>query len=324
MAKAKTEPKINTNGANLGFEAKLFLTADKLRGNMDASEYKHVALGLIFLKYISDAFEAKHRSLVQEPLAVAEDPEEYLAENVFWVPKEARWSYLQDNAKQPTIGKLIDDAMIALEARNPSLKGVLPKDYARPAMNKIMLGELIDLISGIAMGQDADRSKDILGRVYEYFLGGFAGAEGKRGGEFYTPRSVVGVLVEMLEPYKGRVYDPCCGSGGMFVQSEKFVKSHGGRIGDIAIYGQESNYTTWRLCRMNLAVRGIDADVRWNNEGSFHKDELKDLKADFILANPPFNISPPVNFPVIRYDLATNPKGNESFAACVGNHNACH
>jgi type I restriction enzyme M protein len=214
MARAKTEPKNNNNGANLGFEAKLFLTADKLRGNMDASEYKHVALGLIFLKYISDAFEAKHRSLVQEPLAVAEDPEEYLAENVFWVPKEARWSHLQDNARQATIGRIIDDAMLALEACNASLKGVLPKDYARPAMNTIMLGELIDLISGIAMGQDADRSKDILGRVYEYFLGGFAGAEGKRGGEFYTPRSVVGVLVEMLEPYKGRVYDPCCGSGG--------------------------------------------------------------------------------------------------------------
>ena len=291
MAKAKTEPKKNNNGANLGFEAKLFLTADKLRGNMDASEYKHVALGLIFLKYISDAFEAKHRALLQNELADAEDPEEYLAENVFWVPREARWSHLQDQAKQPSIGKLIDDAMLALEASNASLKGVLPKEYARPALNKTMLGELIDLISGIAMGEDADRSKDILGRVYEYFLGGFAGAEGKRGGEFYTPRSVVGVLVEMLEPYKGRVYDPCCGSGGMFVQSEKFVQSHGGRIGDIAIYGQESNYTTWRLCRMNLAVRGIDADIRWNNEGSFHKDELKDLKADYVLANPPFNIS---------------------------------
>lgn len=291
MAKAKTEPKDNNNGANIGFEAKLFLAADKLRGNMDASEYKHVALGLIFLKYISDAFEAKRSALLQDALADAEDPEKYLAENVFWVPKEARWSHLQDNARQATIGKIIDDAMMILEANNASLKGVLPKDYARPALNKIMLGELIDLISGIAMGEDAGRSKDILGRVYEYFLGGFAGAEGKRGGEFYTPRSVVGVLVEMLEPYKGRVYDPCCGSGGMFVQSEKFVQSHGGRIGDIAIYGQESNYTTWRLCRMNLAVRGIDADVRWNNEGSFHKDELKDLKADTILANPPFNIS---------------------------------
>lgn len=279
------------NGGNLGFESKLWATADKLRGNMEPSDYKHVALGLIFLKYISDAFEAKRESLLAEELADPEDPEEYLAENVFWVPKEARWSHLQANAKQATIGKQIDDAMLAIEANNASLKGVLPKEYARPALNKVMLGELIDLISGIGMGEEADRSKDILGRVYEYFLGGFAGAEGKRGGEFYTPRSVVRLLVEMLEPYKGRVYDPCSGSGGMFVQSEKFVEQHGGRIGDIAIYGQESNYTTWRLCKMNLAVRGIDADIRWNNEGSFHKDELKDLRADYILANPPFNIS---------------------------------
>ena len=278
-------------GANLGFEAHLWAAADKLRGNMEPSDYKHVALGLIFLKYISDAFEAKRAELLKEELADAEDPEEYLAENVFWVPKDARWSHLQAKAKQPTIGKVIDDAMLAIEARNASLKGVLPKDYARPALNKVMLGELIDLVSGIGMAEEADRSRDILGRVYEYFLGGFAGAEGKRGGEFYTPRSVVRLLVKMLEPYKGRVYDPCCGSGGMFVQSEKFVEEHGGRIGDIAIYGQESNYTTWRLAKMNLAVRGIDADIRWNNEGSFHKDELQDLKADFILANPPFNIS---------------------------------
>lgn len=290
MAKAKTKKKANTE-SQLGFEAQLWATADKLRGNMEPSDYKHIALGLIFLKYISDAFEAKREALLQDDLADAEDPEEYLAENVFWVPKEARWSHLQDSAKQPTIGKTIDDAMLAIEASNASLKGVLPKDYARPALNKVMLGELIDLISGIAMNEEADRSKDILGRVYEYFLGGFAGAEGKRGGEFYTPRSVVRLLVEMLEPYKGRIYDPCCGSGGMFVQSEKFVEEHGGRIGDIAIYGQESNYTTWRLAKMNLAVRGIDADIQWNNEGSFHKDALKDLKADYILANPPFNIS---------------------------------
>ena len=281
----------NNNGANLGFEAQLWTVADKLRGNMEPSDYKHVALGLIFLKYISDAFEAKRAELLKEELADAEDPEEYLAENVFWVPKEARWSHLQASAKQTTIGKDVDDAMLAIEASNASLKGVLPKDYALPALNKFMLGELIDLVSGIGMAEEADRSRDILGRVYEYFLGGFAGAEGKRGGEFYTPRSVVRLLVEMLGPYKGRVYDPCCGSGGMFVQSEKFVEEHGGRIGDIAIYGQESNYTTWRLAKMNLAVRGIDADIRWNNEGSFHKDELQDLKADFILANPPFNIS---------------------------------
>jgi type I restriction enzyme M protein len=283
--------KANGNGANLGFEAQLFLAADKLRKNLEPSDYKHVALGLIFLKYISNSFEAKRAALLAEDPTAAEDPDEYLAENVFWVPKEARWSHLQDNAKQPTIGKLIDDAMAEIEKANPSLKGVLPKDYNRPALDKVMLGELIDLVSGIGMGEPGDKAKDILGRVYEYFLGGFAGSEGKRGGEFYTPRSVVRVLVEMLEPYKGRVYDPCCGSGGMFVQSERFVETHGGRIGDIAIYGQESNYTTWRLAKMNLAVRGIDADIRWNNEGSFHKDELKDMRFDYILANPPFNIS---------------------------------
>lgn len=279
------------NSANLGFEAELFKAADKLRGNMEPSDYKHVALGLIFLKYISDAFEAKHQTLLAEDMQAAEDRDEYLADNVFWVPKEARWSYLQANAKQHTIGTLIDDAMRAIEKDNESLKGVLPKDYARPALNKVMLGELIDLISGITLNETGEKSTDVLGRVYEYFLGQFAGAEGKRGGEFYTPRSVVRVLVEMLEPYSGRVYDPCCGSGGMFVQSEKFVQEHGGRIGDIAIYGQESNYTTWRLAKMNLAVRGIDSDIRWNNEGSFHKDELRDLKADHILANPPFNVS---------------------------------
>lgn len=293
MAKGRTkntETK-NNNGANLGFEAQMFLAADKLRKNLEPSDYKHVALGLIFLKHISNAFEAKRAALLAEDPQAAEDPDEYLAENVFWVPKDARWSHLQANAKQPTIGKLIDDAMQAIEAHNPGLKGVLPKDYNRPALDKVMLGELIDLISGIAIGEAGDKAKDLLGRVYEYFLGGFAGSEGKRGGEFYTPRSVVRVLVEMLEPYKGRVYDPCCGSGGMFVQSEKFVKEHGGRIGDIAIYGQESNYTTWRLAKMNLAVRGIDADIRWNNEGSFHKDELKDLRFDYILANPPFNTS---------------------------------
>jgi type I restriction enzyme M protein len=278
-------------GANLGFEAQLFEAADKLRKNLEPSDYKHVVLGLIFLKHISIAFEARHAALLAEDATAAEDPDEYLAENVFWVPKEARWLHLQANAKQPTIGKLIDEAMAAIEAHNPGLKGVLPKDYNRPALDKVMLGELIDLVSGIATGEPSDKARDLLGRVYEYFLGSFAGSEGKRGGEFYTPRSVVRVLVEMLEPYKGRVYDPCCGSGGMFVQSEKFVESHGGRVGDIAIYGQESNYTTWRLAKMNLAVRGIDADIRWNNEGSFIKDELKDLRFDFILANPPFNVS---------------------------------
>ncbi len=324
-AKTKRQPvpaqpprqKSNSNGANLGFEAEMFKTADKLRGNMEPSDYKHVALGLIFLKYISDAFEAKRSVLLAEDESAAEDRDEYLADNVFWVPKDARWSHLQANARLPTIGKLIDDAMLAIEADNETLKGVLPKDYARPALNKVMLGELIDLVSGIAMGEEADRAKDILGRVYEYFLGGFAGSEGKRGGEFYTPRSVVGLLVEMLEPYKGRVYDPCCGSGGMFVQSEKFVVEHGGRLGDIAIYGQESNYTTWRLAKMNLAVRGIDADIRWNNDGSFHKDELKDLRADFVMANPPFNISDWGGERLredARWKYGAPPAGNANFA----------
>lgn len=280
-----------SQSASIGFEAELFLAADKLRKNLEPSDYKHVVLGLIFLKYISDSFEAKHAELLAEGEEFAEDPDEYLAENIFWVPKEARWSALQANARETTIGKRIDDAMQAIEQHNASLKGVLPKDYGRPALDKIMLGELIDLISKIGMGEKADKSKDVLGRVYEYFLSQFAGAEGKRGGEFYTPRSVVEVLVAMLEPGKGRVYDPCCGSGGMFVQSEKFVEAHGGRLGDIAIYGQESNYTTWRLCKMNLAVRGIDADIRWNNEGTFHKNELRDLRFDTIIANPPFNIS---------------------------------
>ena len=314
---AQNDTAKNGNGGNLGFEADLFKAADKLRGNMEPSDYKHVALGLIFLKYISDAFEAKHKALLTEDAQAAEDKDEYLADNVFWVPKEARWSHLQANAKLPTIGTLIDDAMRAIEKDNESLKGVLPKDYARPALNKVMLGELIDLISGIALNEEGDRSKDILGRVYEYFLGQFAGAEGKRGGEFYTPRSVVRVLVEMLEPYSGRVYDPCCGSGGMFVQSEKFVQEHGGRIGDIAIYGQESNYTTWRLAKMNLAVRGIDSDIRWNNEGSFHKDELRDLKADYILANPPFNISDWGGDRLredVRWKFGTPPAGNANYA----------
>ena len=307
----------NKNGGTLGFEAEMFKAADKLRGNMEPSDYKHVALGLIFLKYISDAFEAKHKALLAEDAQAAEDKDEYLADNVFWVPKEARWSHLQANAKLPTIGTLIDDAMRAIEKDNDSLKGVLPKDYARPALNKVMLGELIDLISGIALNEEGDRSKDILGRVYEYFLGQFAGAEGKRGGEFYTPRSVVRVLVEMLEPYSGRIYDPCCGSGGMFVQSEKFVQEHGGRIGDIAIYGQESNYVTWRLAKMNLAVRGIDSDIRWNNEGSFHKDELRDLKADYILANPPFNISDWGGDRLredVRWKFGAPPVGNANYA----------
>lgn len=280
-----------SNGTNLGFEQKLWQAADKMRNNMDAAEYKHVVLGLIFLKYISDAFEELHTKLKNdlEGLSDAEDIDEYKKERVFWVPKSARWSGLQKNAKQPDIGKLIDNAMDAIERDNPSLKGVLPKDYARPALNKQRLGELIDLIGTIGLGDAESRSKDILGRVYEYFLGQFADAEGKKGGQFYTPRSIVQLLVEMIEPYKGRVFDPCCGSGGMFVQSEKFIKEHGDKIGNISIYGQESNQTTWRLCKMNLAIRGIDANIQWGD--SFHHTPHKDLRADFILANPPFNDS---------------------------------
>ncbi|MHB0853657.1 MAG: type I restriction enzyme endonuclease domain-containing protein [Rectinema subterraneum] len=251
--------KKNSNGANLGFEAELWKLADALRSNMDAAEYKHVVLGLIFLKYISDAFEEQHAKLEAERAEGAdpEDPDEYQAVNVFWVPQEARWSHLRAHAKQPDIGKIIDNAMIAIERDNPSLKGVLPKDYARPALDKQRLGQLIDLIGNIGLGDRENRSKDILGRVYEYFLSQFASAEGKKGGQFYTPRCIVRTLVEMIQPYKGRVYDPCCGSGGMFVQSEKFVEAHGGRVGDISIYGQESNHTTWRLAKMNLAIRGI-------------------------------------------------------------------
>ena len=274
-----------------GFEAKLWQTADALRNNMDAAEYKHVVLGLIFLKYISDAFEAKHTELEADRAAGAdpEDADEYRAASIFWVPKEARWSYLRASAPQPTIGTLVDDAMSAIERDNPSLKGVLPKDYARPGLDKQRLGQLINLVSDIALGAAADRAKDTLGRVYEYFLAQFASAEGKKGGQFYTPSHVVRILVEMLAPYKGRVYDPCCGSGGMFVSSEKFIEAHAGRLGDISIYGQESNYTTLRLAAMNLAIRGIDAQIAHGD--TLHNDRHPDLKADYVLANPPFNDS---------------------------------
>ena len=277
--------------ATVGYEAQLWQMADALRGSMDAAEYKHVVLGLIFLKYISDAFEEQHTRLEGERSKGAdpEDQDEYGAVNVFWVPKAARWSVLQASAKQPTIGQTVDDAMEAVEKDNPSLKGVLPRDYARPALDKTRLGRLIDLVSNIKVGDEESRSKDVLGRVYEYFLSQFAGAEGKKGGEFYTPRCIVRLLVETIEPFKGRVYDPCCGSSGMFVQSEAFIEAHGGRIGDISIYGQESNYTTWRLAKMNLAIRGIDGQIAHGD--SFHNDRHSDLKADFILANPPFNVS---------------------------------
>jgi type I restriction enzyme M protein len=285
-------------GSALGFEATLWATADKLRGNLDAAEYKHVVLGLIFLKYISDAFEEKHTALVAEKGANPEERDEYTAESIFWVPPEARWSYLQGRAKDPVIGKLLDSAMIAIERDNPSIKGVLPKEYARPHLDKQALGGVIDLVSTIGLGDKESRSKDIIGRVYEYFLSEFASAEGKKGGQFYTPRCVVQLLVEMLAPYKGRVFDPCCGSGGMFVQSVEFVKAHatgngnGGKAkGDMSIFGQESNPTTWRLARMNLAIRSIEGNLGGEPADSFHHDLHKDLKADYILANPPFNMS---------------------------------
>ena len=275
-------------------ETQLWKAADKLRKNIDAADYKHVVLGLIFLKYISDAFEEMHTRLKAEEHLGAdpEDRDEYRAENIFFVPPSARWSYLQSRAKTPEIGKDVDNSMDAIERDNPSLRGVLPKVYARGNLDPTNLGGLIDLISNVAMGDAQARSADVLGHVFEYFLGEFALAEGKKGGQFYTPKSVVKVLVEMLEPYKGRVFDPCCGSGGMFVQSEKFITEHQGRINDISIYGQESNQTTWRLAKMNLAIRGIDSSqVKWNNEGSFLNDAHKDLKADYVIANPPFNDS---------------------------------
>lgn len=304
------------------FEARLFQAADKLRKNIDAAEYKHVVLGLIFLKYISDSFEELHQKLTEGKGdfegADPEDEDEYKAQNVFWVPPTARWSYLHARAKLPSIGEDIDNSMEAIEKENPSLKGILPKVYARPNLDKASLGGLIDLIGDIALGDEVAKSKDILGRVYEYFLGEFANAEGKKGGQFYTAKSVVKILVEMIEPYKGRVYDPCCGSGGMFVMSEKFVTEHQGRIDDISIYGQESNQTTYRLSRMNLAIRGIDgSQIKWNNEGSFLKDAHPDLKADFILANPPFNQSDwgqelLRNDPRWQYGLP--PSGNANYA----------
>ncbi len=314
---AKTAKK-NSNGAVLGFEETLWRAADKLRGHLDAAEYKHVVLGLIFLKYISDAFQEHYTKLKAEPNADPEDRDEYAGANVFWVPKPARWDNLQKNAKQPTIGKTLDDAMVAIEKENPTLKGVLPKDYARPALNKQAVGELIDLIGKIGLGDAENRSKDILGRVYEYFLAQFASAEGKKGGQFYTPRCVVRLLVSMLAPHENsRIFDPCCGSGGMFVQSEEFIEAHGGRRGAIAIYGQESNPTTWKLAMMNLAIRHIDANLGSENADSFHRDMHKDLKADFILANPPFNMSDWGGDRLrddVRWKYGVPPVGNANFA----------
>ncbi len=314
--------------ATTGYEAELWGMADTLRGSMDAAEYKHVVLGLIFLKYISDAFEEMHARLEAERAEGAdpEDPDEYRAENIFWVPPEARWTQLKAQARQATVGQLVDDAMTGLERDNPVLKDVLPKDYARPALDKQRLGQIIDLISNIRVGDAEARSKDVLGRVYEYFLSQFASAEGKKGGEFYTPRCVVKLLVEMLEPYQGRVYDPCCGSSGMFVQSVEFIRAHQsgngngsstpqGAKADISIYGQESNYTTWRLAKMNLAIRGIEGQIAHGD--TFHNDRHPDLKADFILANPPFNISDWGGERLTedkRWQYGTPPKGNANFA----------
>ena len=332
MAKKKRYTKSNKNGAALGFEATLYQAADKLRNNLDAAEYKHVVLGLIFLKYISDTFEERYDLLLTESanpqselyvqdetirVQLAEDRDEYLAENILYVPQEARWSYLQANAKRPEIGTLIDKAMIAIEGENPSLNGVLPKNYARPMLDKRRLGELVDLIGTIGLGEEENRSKDILGRVYEYFLSQFASAEGKKGGQFYTPRCVVQVLVEMLAPYKGRVYDPCCGSGGMFVQSEAFVEAHGGGRDDISVFGQESNPTTWQLAQMNLAIRGIDANLGAEHADSFHRELHPDLKVDYILANPPFNSSDWGGERLRedkRWVYGTPPAGNANFA----------
>ncbi len=314
MAKKKKEEVQET------IEKTLWKAADKLRKNINAAEYKDVVLGLIFLKYISIAFEKLHADLTAQ-IDEGADPEdrlEYTAENVFFVPPSARWSFLQNSAKQPNIGKIVDDGMDAIEAENAQLKGILPKVYAKQNLDPTSLGELIDLIGNINFGETKERSADVLGHVFEYFLGQFALAEGQKGGQFYTPRSVVELLVEMLEPYKGRVFDPCCGSGGMFVQSEKFVKDHQGNINDISIYGQESNQTTWRLAKMNLAIRGIDASqVKWNAEGSFLNDAHKDLKADYIIANPPFNVSDwggDLLRTDARWQFGVPPVGNANFA----------
>ena len=321
--KSEGERTSSDHGATTGYEAKLWRMADALRGSMDAAEYKHVVLGLIFLKYISDAFEERREAVHADwGEDAAEDRDEYIAENVFWVPTEARWTHLRAEARQPTVGLTVDRAMAAIERDNPALKDVLPKDYARPALDKRRLGQLIDLVSNIQVGDADARSRDVLGRVYEYFLSQFANAEGKKGGEFYTPRCVVKLLVEMLEPYRGRVYDPCCGSSGMFVQSVAFIDAHASGNGnrgrakaDISIYGQESNYTTWRLAKMNLAIRGIEGQIAHGD--SFHNDRHPDLKADFILANPPFNVSDWGGERLAedkRWRYGVPPKGNANFA----------
>jgi type I restriction enzyme M protein len=316
LARARNDGARTNGRGDLGFEATLWRAADKLRGNLDAAEYKHVVLGLIFLKYISDAFDEARGEIARDPEGDPEDRDEYVSRNVFWVPLPARWEFLQAKAKDPDIGKLLDGAMDAIEHDNPRLKGVLPKDYARPALDKRRLGELIDLIGTVGLGDAENRSKDIIGRVYEYFLGQFASAEGKKGGEFYTPRPVVRLLVAMLAPRpRSRIYDPCCGSGGMFVQSERFIEEHGGRKGDISIFGQELNWNTWKLCEMNLAIRGIEARIEQGD--TFHADKLPDLKADYVLANPPFNVSDWSGEQLrddVRWAFGVPPAGNANFA----------
>ena len=306
-----------TGTTTVGFEEQLWQAADKLRSNMDAAEYKHVVLGLIFLKYVSDSFTEKYNVLKAEGYGDEEDRDEYLADNIFWVPKEARWETIKAHATNPDIGEVIDAAMESIEKENDSLKGVLTKNYSRQELDKTRLGELVTLFTNIDVGTTAAQEKDILGRVYEYFLGKFASAEGKLGGEFYTPSCVVRTLVEMIEPFDGQIYDPCCGSGGMFCQSARFVKEHQGSIRDISIFGQESNPTTWKLAKMNLAIRGLEANLGKHNADSFHDDQHKTLKANFILANPPFNVSDWGGDRLqddIRWKYGVPPMSNANFA----------
>ena len=302
--------------ATIGFEEELWASADKLRNNMDAAEYKHVVLWLIFLKYVSDTFMEKYKELLEEDEEFAEDMDAYLAEGVFWVPEIARWDYIAKHSKQVEIGQIVDSALDAIEKENDSLRGVLPKNYSRPELDKRILGEIIDLFTNINVGGKEGKEKDILGRVYEYFLGKFAANEGKGGGEFYTPKSIVALMVEMIQPFKGYVYDPACGSGGMFVQSLKFVEEHSGSTFDISVYGQESNPTTWKLAKMNLAIRGIENNLGSKNADTFHEDLHKNLKADYILANPPFNQSDwgqPLLVDDARWKWGTPPQGNANY-----------
>lgn len=304
------------NTADIGFEKEIWRAADKMRGNIDASEYKSVVLGLIFLKYISDKFETKYHQLVDEGEGFEEDKDEYTAENIFYVPAEARWETIAAQAHTPEIGTAIDNAMRAIERENRRLKDILPKNFARPELDKRRLGEVVDLFTNIRMHQHGD-SKDILGRTYEYCLSRFAEAEGKLAGEFYTPACVVKTLVQVLQPFRGRVYDPCCGSGGMFVQSARFIESHAGNINNISVYGQDSNPTTWKMAQMNLAIRGIEADLGQYNADTFFHDCHPTLKADFVLANPPFNLSDWGADKLsddVRWKYGTPPNGNANFA----------